>query len=104
MRIGKIASSAEYQMDKKFQNFIIFGISIVFQNRKNSENLLIFQVVKFWKFVNFLIYKIPKNFQNYYSRSIIKLHGFSKFNNLEYQEFFLMLLFGKSIFYNIKSY
>ena len=35
MRIGKIASSAEYQMDKQFQNL------------KNSENLLIFQVVKF---------------------------------------------------------
>ena len=29
MRIGKIASSAEFRMDKQFQNFLIFGISIV---------------------------------------------------------------------------
>ena len=27
MRIGKIASSAEYRMDKQFQNFLIFGTS-----------------------------------------------------------------------------
>ena len=31
MRIGKIASSVEYRMDKQFQNLLIFGISIVFQ-------------------------------------------------------------------------
>ena len=31
MRIGKIASSTEYRMDKQFQNFLIFEISIVFQ-------------------------------------------------------------------------
>ena len=31
MKIGKIASSAEYRMDKKFQNLIIFRISMVFQ-------------------------------------------------------------------------
>ena len=31
MRIGKITSIAEYRMDKQFQNFQIFGISIVFQ-------------------------------------------------------------------------
>ena len=48
MRIGQIASSAEYRMDKQFQNL------------KNSENLLIFQVIKFWKFVNFPIWIIPK--------------------------------------------
>ena len=30
MRIGKIASSAEYQMDNEFQNFLMFEISIVF--------------------------------------------------------------------------
>ena len=34
MRIGKIASSAEYRMDKKFQNFLIFGMSKVFQIEK----------------------------------------------------------------------
>ena len=34
MRIGKIASSAEYWMDKEFKNFLIFWISIVFQIEK----------------------------------------------------------------------
>ena len=34
MRIGKIASSAEYRMDKRFHNLLIFGISIVFQLEK----------------------------------------------------------------------
>ena len=34
MRIGKIASSAEYRMDEQFQNWLIFGISIVFQIEK----------------------------------------------------------------------
>ena len=42
MRIGKIASSAEYQMDEQFQN------------------LPIFKFQTFWKFVNFLIWKIKK--------------------------------------------
>ena len=45
MKTGKIASSAEYRMDKQLQNFLIFRI---------------FQVSKFWKFVNFTIWKIPK--------------------------------------------
>ena len=34
MRIGKIASGAEYRMDEKFENFVIFGILIVFQMDK----------------------------------------------------------------------
>ena len=33
-------------MDKQFQNLLIFGISIIFQ------------IEKFWKFVNFSSYKI----------------------------------------------
>ena len=37
MRIGKIASSAEYQMDEKFKNLLIFGILIVFQIEKVLE-------------------------------------------------------------------
>ena len=41
----KIASSAEYRIDKQFQNY---------------ENLLILQVVKLWKFVNLPIKIIPK--------------------------------------------
>ena len=31
MRIDKIATSAEYRMDKQFQNCLIFRISTVFQ-------------------------------------------------------------------------
>ena len=35
MRIGEIASiSAEYRMEKQFQNLLIFEISIVFQIQK----------------------------------------------------------------------
>ena len=34
MRIGKIASIAEYRMDKQFQNLLIFRISIVLQIEK----------------------------------------------------------------------
>ena len=34
MRIGEIASSAEYRMDKQFQNLLTFEISIVFQIEK----------------------------------------------------------------------
>ena len=45
MRTGKIASGAEYRMDEQSQNLLIFGI---------------FQLLKFWKFVNFTIRKIPK--------------------------------------------
>ena len=34
MRIGEIASSAEYRMDKQFQNWLTFGISIGFHIEK----------------------------------------------------------------------
>ena len=34
MRIGEIASGAEYRMMEQFQNLPIFGISIVFQIEK----------------------------------------------------------------------
>ena len=37
MRIGKIACSAEYRMDKQFQKLLIFGISTVFQIKKIPE-------------------------------------------------------------------
>ena len=57
MKIGNITSGAEYWMDEKFQNLSIFEIFILFQI-KNSENMLIFQAVKFWKFVPVSIRKI----------------------------------------------
>ena len=47
MRIGKIASSAEYRMDEQSQNLLIFGILIVFLIEKNSGNLSILQFGKF---------------------------------------------------------
>ena len=43
MRIGEIASGAEYWMDEQFQNLLVFWILIVFQILKILENLLIFQ-------------------------------------------------------------
>ena len=49
MRIEKITSGAKCRMDKQFQNCLIYGI-LSFPNLKNSENLLIFQFVKFLKF------------------------------------------------------
>ena len=33
MKIGEIANSAEYRMDEQFQNLLIFGILIIFQNK-----------------------------------------------------------------------
>ena len=34
MRIGKIANGAEYRMGEQFQNYLIFGILIIFQIKK----------------------------------------------------------------------
>ena len=52
MRIGKIASGAEYRMDEQFQNSLIFRLLIVFQIKKKSKNF------EFRKFPKFLIWKI----------------------------------------------
>ena len=51
VRVGEIASSAEYRMDEKFQNMPIFQAKFWFSKLKTTLNLLIFQIVKFWKFV-----------------------------------------------------
>ena len=50
-------------MDEGFQNLIIFGAKFWFFKLKKSRNLLIFGTVKFWKFVNFPTWKIPKNLE-----------------------------------------
>ena len=34
MKISKIANGAEYRMDEQFQNYLIFGILIIFQIKK----------------------------------------------------------------------
>ena len=48
MRIGKIASSAEYRMGKQLLNLLIFGIFIVFQIEKNLKvlNLSSFKIIE----------------------------------------------------------
>ena len=56
---GQIWEPAKFQ---QFQNLLIFWISIVLQIEKNSKNLLIFQVVKFWKFDIFQFRKLLKIF------------------------------------------
>ena len=35
VKIGKIANGAEYRIDERFQNFLIFGIFGIFQIKKN---------------------------------------------------------------------
>ena len=34
MKIDKIANGAEYRMNEQFQNFLIFGIFIIYQSKK----------------------------------------------------------------------
>ena len=34
MKIDKIANGAEYRMNEQFQNWLIFGILIIFQIKK----------------------------------------------------------------------
>ena len=44
MRIGKIASIAEYRMDIQFQNLLIFGIPTVFQIEKILKTCQFFKL------------------------------------------------------------
>ena len=48
MRLGKIPSGAEYQINEHLQNLWVFGV------------LIVLQIVFFWKFFNFTIRKIFK--------------------------------------------
>ena len=84
MRLGEIASSAEYRMDEQFQNLSIFGTKFCFSKlEKNSINLLTIQIVKFR---NLLIRqfgkfrKFPKfyNFESYQISIIGKLPKLTK--------------------------
>ena len=47
MRIGKITSSMEYQMDEQFQNRPFLEPNFGFPNLKKSRNLLLFQFRQF---------------------------------------------------------
>ena len=71
MRIGKIASSAEYRMDKQFQNLLIFRISIIFE------------IVKILKINNFSSCKILEicYFTNFVNRKNCQSEKFQKFTN-----------------------
>ena len=65
MRIGKIASSAEYRMDEQFKNGQFWEPKFGFPKWKNSSNLLIFDFkssksFQFEKFRKFSIWKISK--------------------------------------------
>ena len=84
MRIGKIASCVEYWIDEKSKNLSIFGISIVFQNKENSENLWIFKTVKFYKFHKFPNWKIPKIFslENKPISQILQFWNLASFQSL----------------------
>ena len=54
MRIGKIASDAEYRMDEPFQNLWIFVIFIVLQTGKNLK----FFNLSIWKIQQISNYRI----------------------------------------------
>ena len=59
MRIGKIASSAEYRIDEQFQKCQFLEPNFDFLNLKKSQNFLIFQ---FGQFQKLQIWKIRKIF------------------------------------------
>ena len=61
MRVGRIPNCAEYRIDEQFQNLPILGAKFSYSQLKNSRNLLIFQILKFCKFVKFRILKILQN-------------------------------------------
>ena len=50
IRIGEIASGAEYRMDENFQNLPIFGAKFRFSNLKKSENFPNIIIPKVGKF------------------------------------------------------
>ena len=59
-QVWEIASSVEYQMDKKFQNLLIFGAKFRFSKFEKNVTKSIFKIVNFWNFLNFTISKIIK--------------------------------------------
>ena len=106
MKTEKIKRRNSFISKRKYENWQNcekYGIS-------NGQKILKFanffkfrqfyKLKKFWKFVNFSIQKIPKNFiqkvpeisnlenqrisQNCCNCSILNIHEFSKFNNLNY--------------------
>ena len=83
MRIGEIASNAEFWMGEQFQNSTIFKVKFwFFKLEKNSINLLIFQMVKLGNSLLLHDGKLEKfstfyNFKNYQISTIDKLIKYS---------------------------
>ena len=65
MRIGKIVNNAEYRMDEKFQNWEFFS-QILFSKLK-----------RFWKFIHFPIWPVPKIF-NLENSDYLQFRKFNK--------------------------
>ena len=107
-----------YKIPKNFSKFIIYKIvkfplltnswnteickflkpNFGFPYKKISRIFFIFQIVKFWKFINFPIYKITKNFSNFIIvkssnfgakfcisilKEILEIHSFFNLQNSE---------------------
>ena len=63
MRIGKIASDAEYRMDKQFQNLLIFQFRkfqkvLIWKISQFTKDAIIAQLKKFRNFQNWTIWEI----------------------------------------------
>ena len=98
MRIDKIASSAEYRIDKQFQNLPILGAKFWFSKlKKNSRNFLIFQIAKFSIFINYPIRRNPKmsNLEKSKNFQYGKFRKFPKFYNFEYRQISIIAKFIK---------
>ena len=67
MRIGKIASSAEYRMDEQFQKCQFLEPNFDFPHRNKFRNFLIFQ---FGQFQKLQIWKLQKNFNSGNSKKL----------------------------------
>ena len=88
MRIGKIASSAEYRGDEQFQNFQLLA------------KFWFYKLKEIYKFVNFTIWKNPKivklksseNFQSEISKNL----QFGKFWKLSIRKIRKICTFGNS--------
>ena len=94
MRIDKIASTAKYGMDEKFQNCSFLEANFGFTNCKNSRNLLIFE---FGQFQKFRTWKIPRIF-NLDSFENLQFRKFQKFSIKKIIKFLKLFNFENSIF------
>ena len=85
MRIGQRASTAEYRIDKPFQNLPTFKPNFGFSNWTNFRKLLIFQIYffKFKEFHSFSICEIP----NFFKLENAKKFQFGKLQNFQFEKF-----------------